>query len=206
MKAYPSLATLSLANFREVLVLWQGLGYQRRAKSLYELAKVVKKIPSSFEELLKLPGIGPYTASAIRAFGYDAFSKVPMLETNIRTALIEEFHQGEIDIHDGRLYDDLHRLEQCSRVKKLGARTWYYALMDYGAYLKSQKISHNTKSAHHMKQSAYKGSVRELRAKILFAITHTKDLPNDERVSEVMEKLMSEGYIVKYGKRLMIKS
>ncbi len=200
MKTYPTLKALSTSSFRDILVLWQGLGYQRRAKALYMLAKEHARIPKSFEELCKLPGIGPYTASAVCAFAYDMFSH-PMLETNIRTALIEEFHlpaqagQGETKIHDGILYDDLSRLMHHSRVKKIGARTWYYALMDYGAYLKASRISHNTKSAHYAKQSAYKGSVRQLRAKVLFALTHKEPIPKDERTEEVLQKLIKEGYI-----------
>jgi A/G-specific adenine glycosylase len=205
MKTYPTLKSLSTASFRDILVLWQGLGYQRRAKALYMLAKEYKRIPTSFEELCKLPGIGPYTASAVCAFAYDRFSH-PMLETNIRTALIEEFHlpaqagQWETKIHDGMLYDDLTRLVFHPKVQKVGARIWYYALMDYGAHLKASRISHNTKSAHYTKQSTYKGSVRELRAKILFALTYKKLLPKDERTKEVVQKLIKEGYITKRGK------
>ncbi len=199
MKQYPTLITLSKTTLTEVLKLWQGLGYQRRAKALYEVAKATKSIPKSYDELLKLKGIGPYTASALMAFAYDIFPE-RLLETNIRTALIEEFHQGESEIHDGILYDDLHRLTHTTAVQKVGARYWYYALMDYGAYLKASKISHNEKSAHHTKQSPYQGSTRQLRAKVLFAITHKEKLPEDERLNDVLEQLLKEGYIKKSGR------
>lgn len=205
-KLYPTLTALSRATLTEVLVLWQGLGYQRRAKALLLVAKAHSKLPTSYEELLKLPGIGTYTASAICAFAYDTFSH-PVLETNIRTVLIEYFHLGEEGIHDGLLYDDLTRLEQYPQVKKLGARNFYYAIMDYGAYLKSKKISHNTKSRHHVVQSAYKGSHRELRAKVLFAITHTRELPKDikdVRLGIVVAELIKEGFIIQKGKKYSI--
>ncbi|MFA5132035.1 MAG: A/G-specific adenine glycosylase [Candidatus Paceibacterota bacterium] len=205
MKSYPTLKALSQASFRDVLVLWQGLGYQRRAKALYELAQKHTRVPVSYDELCTLSGIGTYTASAISAFAYDTFSH-PLLETNIRTALIETYHQGEEKIHDGILYDDLSRLEKSAQVKKLGARIWYYALMDYGAHLKASSISHNAKSVHHVKQSVYKGSVRELRAKVLFAITHGETSPDDERTEGVLEKLVKEGYVIKKGKRYRISS
>ena len=203
MKKYPTLSKLCAASFTDILKLWQGLGYQRRAKALYDIARTTKALPKTYEELVSIQGIGPYTASALMAFAYDSFPE-HLLETNIRTALIEEFHVGETNIHDGLLYDDLARLTKHKVVQKVGARTWYYALMDYGAYLKASKISHNAKSAHHTVQSPYKGSVRELRAKVLFAITHKEKLPTDERREEVLEKLISEGYIVKKGKGYII--
>lgn len=199
MKKYPTLGALSSATLTDILKLWQGLGYQRRAKALHEIAKKVKRLPKAYDKLLELKGIGPYTASAIIAFAYDDFPS-HLLETNIRTALIEAFHQGETSIHDGVLYDDLARLTKHRLVQETGARAWYYALMDYGAYLKSQRISHNKKSAHHAKQTPYEGSVRQLRAKILFAITHKERIPDDERRDEVIEGLLGEGYIVRSGR------
>lgn len=199
MKKYPTLSALSKANLSDILKLWQGLGYHRRAKALLETAKSTKTLPHTYEDLLRLKSIGPYTASAIMAFAYDVFPE-RMLETNIRTALIEAFHQGETNIHDGVLYDDLARLTKNKAVQAVGARTWYYALMDYGVYLKSQRISHNEKSAHHAKQPPYEGSLRQLRAKILFAITHKERLPEDERRECIIEELLRDGYIVKAGR------
>lgn len=193
---YPTLSALKKATLQDILMIWQGLGYQRRAKALYEISQIYTTIPTTFLELCTLPGIGTYTASAICAFAYNEFTH-PVLETNIRTILIEAYHQGEQEIHDGLLYDDLARLVTNKAVQKVGARIWYYALMDYGAYLKEQKISHNKKSAHYTKQTTYKGSLRELRAKILFAITHMEQLPEDNRREKVLESLLKEGYIVK---------
>lgn len=196
MKIYPSLSVLRKSNLRDVLILWQGLGYQRRAKALYSVSLTCFRLPKTFNELLALDGVGIYTASALMAFAYNAFYH-PVLETNIRTALIEEFHQGESEIHDGLLYDDLSRLESNESVQKVGARIWYYALMDYGAHLKQNKISHNKKSKHNSIATPYKGSVRQLRAKVLFSITKGLELPNDDRLSYVLEKLIREGYIEK---------
>lgn len=199
MKKYPNLSALSKANLSDILKLWQGLGYHRRAKALLDIAKEKKVLPKTYGELLKLKSVGPYTASAILAFAYDKFPEY-LLETNIRTVLIEAFHQGETSIHDGTLYDDLARLTGHKLVRQAGARAWYYALMDYGAYLKSQRISHNEKSVHHTKQSPYEGSLRQLRAKILFAITHKEKLPEDDRRGMVIEKLLRDGYIQRFGR------
>lgn len=203
MKQYSTLSSLRKASFKDVLSLWQGLGYQRRAKALHAIAKSRTSIPTSFESILDLPGVGKYTASAICAFAFNGFTH-PMLETNIRTALINEYHLGKIKIDDDILYTDLNRLEKTTHVQKIGAREWYYALMDYGAYLKALKISHNQKSAHYVKQSPYKGSVRELRAKILFTITHGTKIPDDTRAPVVIEKLIQEKYLMKKGKGYVI--
>jgi len=200
MKQFPTLASLRVSTLRDVLILWQGLGYQRRAKALILIAKECKTLPKTFVELTTLPGIGTYTASAVCAFAHNQFSH-PVLETNIRTVLIEYFHQGEESIHDGVLYDDLSRLEKNREVQAAGAREWYYALMDFGAHLKTKKISHNTKSVHHTLQTSYKGSFRELRARVLFSVTHNTPLPKDLRLHEVIEQLTKENYIVRTGKK-----
>lgn len=196
MKQYPTLTALKNADLKEVLILWQGLGYQRRAKALLTIAKNNTSLPKKFHDLLLLSGVGTYTASAISAFAYNQFAH-PVLETNIRTVLIEYFHQGEEHVHDGRLYDDLSRLEKNKKVEALGAREWYYAIMDYGAHLKTRKISHNSKSTHYKKQTPYKGSLRELRAATLFAVLHKRSLPADDRLPTVLEQLCKEGYLTK---------
>lgn len=205
MKCYPTLNSLRNATMKDVLTLWQGLGYQRRAKSLLRIAQEHARIPNTFDELITLPGIGVYTASALCAFAYNKFAH-PVLETNIRTALIEYFHHNEEDVDDSILYADLRRLEELKEVQLLGARNWYYALMDFGAHLKVNNISHNTKSTHYRKQTPYKGSVRELRAKTLFAITKGERIPSDVRVHDVLLQLLQEDYIIKLGNRYVLKN
>jgi len=194
MKKYPTLEKLSQASLTDILLLWQGLGYQRRAKALLMLAKTTTRLPKTESELIALPGIGPYTAGAIMAFAYDKESL--MLETNIRTALINAFHMRKKDIDDTLLKKDLQRLLQQPEVKVLGARHWYYALMDYGAFLKTKQISHNKKVKGYRPQTKYEGSDRKLRAEILFAITKGTKLPEDNRVPALLRILAKEGFIV----------
>lgn len=203
MKTYPTLAKLKKASLQDILVMWQGLGYQRRAKALYEIAQKCSSIPKTYNELIELPGIGPYTASAIMAFAYNTLGH-PLVETNIRTALIEYFHVGKESVTDTMLMEDLKRLESYVSVKRQGARQWYLACMDYGSYLKTHKISHNQKVKGYTKQSPYKGSLRELRAQALFAITHKKSLPQDKRLTTVLAQLLQEGFIVAQGKTYKI--
>ena len=76
MKKFPTLESLAKADINDVLHAWQGLGYYTRAKKLHECACVLVekyqgKFPTIREELLKLPGIGPYTASSICAFAFN---------------------------------------------------------------------------------------------------------------------------------------
>ena len=76
MKRFPDIQTLATADISDVLLMWQGLGYYTRARKIHECAKVLMnqyngKIPPDREKLLKLPGIGPYTASSICCFAFN---------------------------------------------------------------------------------------------------------------------------------------
>lgn len=76
MKKFPTIESVAKADLQEVLLMWQGLGYYTRAKKIHECARVLVeqyngKIPQQRELLLKLPGIGPYTASSICAFAFN---------------------------------------------------------------------------------------------------------------------------------------
>jgi A/G-specific adenine glycosylase len=82
---FPTVVELAAANEHEVLRLWEGLGYYRRARQLHAAAKQVVaehdgQFPETFEEVLALPGIGRYTAGAILSIGRDA--RLPILEAN----------------------------------------------------------------------------------------------------------------------------
>ena len=76
MKKFPDIKTLAGADLQEVLLAWQGLGYYTRARKIHECAQVLMekydgKVPNKRDELLKLPGIGPYTASSICCFAFN---------------------------------------------------------------------------------------------------------------------------------------
>jgi A/G-specific adenine glycosylase len=192
IKMYPTLEKLSHATLKDVLSLWKGLGYQRRAKALLAIAGKVRILPRSHEELKKLPGIGEYTASAIEAFAYNQETYV--LETNIRTALIEAFHKDKKLVDDTLLNEDLKKILPLA-LKEVSVREWYWALMDYGAHLKKKGTSHNAKVKGYTKQTPYEGSLRKLRAEVLFAIAYNEGFPNDERLSSVLSSLKKEGFI-----------
>lgn len=82
LSKFPSLEALANAKQDDVLSAWSGLGYYSRARNLHKLAQVSEtSLPKTQEELLKLPGIGKYTASAICSFGYN--QNIPVVDTNI---------------------------------------------------------------------------------------------------------------------------
>jgi A/G-specific adenine glycosylase len=85
LKRFPNVKKLAAANESEVLKLWEGLGYYRRARQLHAAAQVIVdqhqgKFPTDFEQVLALPGVGRYTAGAILSISQD--QKLPILEGN----------------------------------------------------------------------------------------------------------------------------
>ena len=76
MKKFPTIEVLAKSDLQDVLLTWQGMGYYTRARKIHECAKVLMQkyngqLPCTREELLKLPGIGPYSASSICCFAYN---------------------------------------------------------------------------------------------------------------------------------------
>ncbi|MBR7138819.1 MAG: A/G-specific adenine glycosylase [Lentisphaeria bacterium] len=100
MKRFPDLRTLAAAPLDDVLLLWQGLGYYTRAKKMHQCAGVVAekfaaRFPADREELLKLPGIGPYTASSLCAFGFNMPETV--IDGNVMRVLARRYGiEGEV--------------------------------------------------------------------------------------------------------------
>lgn len=155
LKTFPTLDALASADTSLVLEHWQGLGYNRRALALKRTAEECAlrfegELPRTYDELLKLPGIGPATAGGVMAFAYQKLALY--LETNVRTVFLHELFPHEEGVSDKTL--DPLVLETCS---KEDPRGWYYALLDYGAYLKSIMPNPSRRSKHHSKQSAFEG-------------------------------------------------
>ena len=91
---FPDEQTLARASLSEVLVVWQGLGYNRRARYLHEAARMIVErfegiFPKTEAELLRLPGVGKNTAGAILAYTYN--QPAIFVETNIRTVFLHHF-------------------------------------------------------------------------------------------------------------------
>lgn len=94
LHSYPTINDLANASEQEVLMLWQGLGYYSRARNLHSTAKYISKdlngiFPESHQDILKLKGVGPYTAAAIASFAYDlAF---PVIDGNVQRVIARLF-------------------------------------------------------------------------------------------------------------------
>lgn len=171
LSSFPTLKSLARAPFKRVLQLWKGLGYNRRALYLKKTTEIILKeykgvFPREKEKLLKLPGVGEATAGDIRAFAWNLPAVV--IETNIRSVFIHFFFKNKNKVSDKEIIPLIQETLPQGR-----SREWYYALMDYGAYLKETE-NPSVKSMHYKKQSTFKGSNRELRSSLLqFIIEHT---------------------------------
>ena len=157
IKKFPTVRALARAPLAEVLRVWQGLGYNRRAKYLHEAAKIVARGGSAGQ---KLPGVGAYTAAAVAAFAHD--QPTVFIETNIRTVFLYFcFARQRGKVADNKI---LPLVAEALRQSRMSPREFYWMLMDYGAYLKRQGIKLNARSAHYAKQSKFEGSARQARA------------------------------------------
>jgi A/G-specific adenine glycosylase len=205
---FPDFPALAKAPLSEVLIAWQGLGYNRRAKYLHELAKAVVTrggLPDTQDELVKLPGIGKNTSGAILAYAFD--QPVVYIETNIRTVYLHHFFADRFDVDDKELLPIIERT-----LDRDEPRAWYSALMDYGTFLKKQGLGRLDASKHYKKQSKFEGSVRQMRGAILRALAdspmgHDELLTlvyGDTRVEAVIARLQTEKLIVRWGDRFRL--
>lgn len=165
IKRFPTISVLAGALFPEVLSSWQGIGYNRRARYLYDTANTITRdyqgeIPKDVAILDSLPGIGSYTASAICAFAFNM--PVVLIETNIRAVFIHLFFKDSPTVSDVEILPIVE-----STLYREDPRTWYYALMDYGSMLKRKNPNPNRRSKHYTRQPKFEGSRRQKRGAIL---------------------------------------
>ncbi len=193
MKKWPTLASLSEASLQEVLTLWKGLGYQRRAKALCAIAKTYTSISKTYEGLIALPSVGDYTAKAVLTFSRNEYHV--LLETNIKTVIIHHFLIDKNNIENKVFFDVQEHIVEVSRERNIEPRILYWAMMDYGAHLKKMNYSYNNKVKGYKKQTPYKNSTRKLRAEILYAYVEKKPYPLDKRSGSIIQILKKEGFI-----------
>ncbi|MEY4747167.1 MAG: putative A/G-specific adenine glycosylase [Candidatus Parcubacteria bacterium] len=145
-----------------------------------------------FREALRhsLPGIGPYTRSAVRIFSFN--ERDILIETNIRTALMRHFARSTLKVSDSTLLVYARKI-----AKKQDPRKWHWALMDYGAYLKKTGVRNNSRSVHYVKQSKFEGSLRQMRGEILRQLHAGKQPRGDERMTRALSSLARDGLIVR---------
>ncbi len=199
----PNFNSLASAPFDKVLRLWQGLGYNRRAKYLQEAAKKVVQefegtLPQDPKILATFPGIGAATSASICAFAFN--EPVVFIETNIRRVYIHHF------FNDAELVSDKDILPFVKRALDAeNPREWYWALMDYGTHLAKTMPNPNRRSKHYTKQTKFAGSNRQLRGAILKTLLNNGSLarsellhllPFDSKKSEdAIEQMIGEGFL-----------
>jgi len=204
LSRFPTLKKLAQSKLAEVLQVWQGLGYNRRAKFLHKTASIIEthyhgEIPDNRSDLLMLPGIGKATSGAMLAFIHN--KPVVFIETNIRRVYLHYFFSLSDNVHD----KEIEVLIQKTLPQK-AVRQWYYALMDYGVMLASKGENANKKSAHYTKQSAFNGSERQIRGAILKELSFRTELEAEKmynllpyeryRITNNLKKLEKENLIV----------
>lgn len=208
IKRFPGFRSLAKSPLSAVLDVWQGLGYNRRAVALKKTGEMVigtynGNLPETQDELLKLPGIGNYTAAAILVFAFNR--PAVLIETNIRRVFIHSFFHDRNGIPDSDL---MPLIEETLDVAH--PRDWYYALMDYGVMLGKTLQNPNRRSAHYQRQSPFEGSNRQLRGKILRAVINhqrmtghslAKRINHDpSSVKKNLRQLVKEGLLKQTGR------
>ncbi len=204
---FPTFGSLAGASLKDVLTLWQGLGYNRRALALVKAAHLVMslyggRLPESVEELAGLPGIGKATACSVATFAFGM--PTVFIETNIRRVFIDHFFGEGEAVSD----KDIAPLVG-QTLDRNDPRRWYYALMDYGSMLGKSGGNANRRSAHYRKQTSFKGSDRRIRGAVLRLLLEGAHVPEKviteragaepERVRDILGRMMKEGLVMEEG-------
>ena len=203
IERYRSFSDLARGSLAEIFSVWQGLGYNRRAKWLRDASRMIMEkfhgvLPEDPEQIAKLPGIGKNTAAAIAVYAFN--HPVAYIETNIRSVFIHHFFQASSEVTDEQILPLVKRA--CD---KKNPREWYWALMDYGTHLKEIHKNPSRKSAHYRPQTPFKNSDRRIRGIIIKTIgdngtiaknvlyTATGEIPG--RIDRIVDSLVKEGLV-----------
>ena len=195
VKKFPTVRALAKAKLSDVLKEWNGLGYNRRAKHLHDAAAMIVKehsgvFPHEYASLRAIPGIGQYTANAVRVFAFN--EPEVLVETNVRTAIIHHFLPKHSDIEDF----DIEKIAAAVAVQQ-DPREWHSALFDYGSYLKRTGVRTNEQSAQYVRQSRFEGSLRQVRGEILRQLYADRQPKSDVRATLALATLQRDGLIKK---------
>lgn len=205
LEKFPNVGSLANATGAEILGLWSGLGYNRRALNLRKAAQVIVdlgRFPDTVSELIKLPGVGPYTSAAICSFAYN--QDVPLVDTNLkRIYQLLVFGDG-VEPTSTQLTEIATLFLPSNR-----SRHWHNALMDLGslltqengAKLQQEKLVESfpilstwklppvsDKPLKRPRQSTFKTSKRYWRGRILKLLNTHSSLRFNELKEKVEEK------------------
>ena len=211
IKEFPTPESMARSSLKKVLELWSGLGYNNRAKRLYESSKILSK--SSFDSINPnfeiLPGVGPYTKNAILSFAYG--DSVLAIDTNLERIITRYF-----GVDDAKDY--LKRYSQ-SLLKKVNSKDLNQAFMDFGSMVctslspscdkcplenECSKYFLKTKKSY----QKFEGSNREIRGKVLKFLLNEDQISKEElinKLGEEEEKLNKALYGLQKDNLLIIK-
>lgn len=224
--AYPTPKDCADASLESVLQRWSGLGYHRRAKALHDAARMIRdefngEVPSDVDDLLRLPGVGDYTARAVASFAYG--KPVAVLDTNVGRVLARALENRTL--RPGEARDASQAL-----LPRRDSAAFNQAMLDLGAQFcrasprcadcpvarvcrwrqegggdpapKSAAVSRP--------QSAFAGSDRQARGRVLAALreeplSRTRLLARlgdvgDDRAAKVISSLMRDGLVGRTGR------
>jgi len=234
MKRWPNVRSFAAAPLSDVLVAWQGLGYNRRAVFLHRAANVVVKeykgkMPADPEALLALPGVGKYTTGAVMAFSANA--NVVLWDTNVRRIVARVFFGGEFA---RRMPSDAVLEERLAALLPRGrAREWYNALMDFGSLVCTSRkpecetcpLARSCVAAPYFaagkvpkvrlvkKQTAFEGSFRQVRGAALRTVAAAGGSMGEkallaalgrEEAGRALDALILEGMLRRQGSRISL--
>lgn len=150
---FPTPRACAAAPLADMLVEWQGMGYPRRCKNLQLAAQMMvdrfdDEVPRTLDELLELPGVGPYTARAVLTFAFDA--DVAVVDTNVARVLARI---------SGKVLSAGASQEMADAWLPIGfSRDWNQVIMDFGATVCTARKAHCA-SCPVFEQCAWKGGV-----------------------------------------------
>ena len=225
LTCFPTIEALAQSDRTVVLAHWQGLGYNNRAVRLHALAKIIMsehngKLPDEYDELRKLPGIGPYTAGAIMSFAYN--KPAPCVDVNIRRVIVRIFWEKSERAHDENI-----KILALDLVHSAPPHEWHSALMDFGSAVCTARKPHckdcpmrafcvskglrPDETIASKPQSTFKGSVRWWRGRILktllagavnerhllHRIKENPDSDDEDRCETALASMIKEGLVIK---------
>ena len=191
IKKFPSPESMAKSSLKKVLELWSGLGYNNRAKRLYESSKMLSE--SSFDSINPnfeiLPGVGPYTKNAILSFAYG--DSVLAIDTNLERIITRYF-----GVDDAKDY--LKRYSQFL-LKKVNSKDLNQAFMDFGSMVCTSLSpscdicpleTECSKYFSKIKKSyqKFEGSNREIRGKVLKLLLNEDQISKEELTNKLGEE------------------
>ena len=193
IETYPTVNELAQASTADVLRIWKGMGYNRRALYLKKTAEAIVNVyhgefPESEKELTKLPGLGRYTARALLVFAFE--KNIAMVDTNIRQIIIHFFFK-DLPQNDAIIQDVADQLVPVHR-----SWEWHQALMDYGAIaLKRDRPERSRRTS-----VPFKNSNRYFRGKLVDMLRESGISERKARTmfsANVISSLIRDGLIIK---------